>query len=113
MTVKRKLLSAAAGAAMIPVFLVALPAGTASAPGDPPAPPSRQAQCAAKTMPGGAIQYEPQSVEGPKGLRSCSGGNSRFPELDDNNKGWKVTSVGRTTPVAWKLTARHRSSPWE
>jgi hypothetical protein len=33
MNVKRKLLSAAAGAAMIPIFLVALPAGTASAHG--------------------------------------------------------------------------------
>ncbi|MEC3976146.1 lytic polysaccharide monooxygenase auxiliary activity family 9 protein [Amycolatopsis sp. H20-H5] len=113
MDVKRKLLSAAAGAAMIPIFLVALPAGTASAHGYISTPPSRQAQCASGTVSCGAIKYEPQSVEGPKGLRSCSGGNSRFAELDNDAKGWKVTPVARTTTFSWKLTAQHRTSTWE
>lgn len=113
MNVKRKIFSAAAAAAMIPVFLVVLPAGSASAHGYISNPPSRQAQCAAGTVSCGAIKYEPQSVEGPKGLRSCSGGNSRFAELDDNNKGWKATTVGKTTTFSWKLTAMHRTSTWE
>jgi hypothetical protein len=32
-------------------------------------------------------KYDPQSVEGPKGLRSCNGGIARFTEPNDNNKG--------------------------
>lgn len=87
--------------------------GMASAHGYISSPPSRQAQCAAGTVPCGAIQYEPQSVEGPKGLRSCSGGNGRFAELDDDSKNWAVTPVGSTTSFTWHLTARHATSTWQ
>src|SRR3982750_4711162 len=39
------------------------------------APPSRQGLCASGAVANcGQIQFEPQSVEGPKGLRSCDGG---------------------------------------
>src|SRR5258708_1063390 len=71
-------IAAAIGAAIAPLILVAIPAGSASAHGYIDSPPSRQAQCAQGLLACGDIKYEPQSVEGPKGLRSCSGGNARF-----------------------------------
>ncbi|MGW0759274.1 lytic polysaccharide monooxygenase auxiliary activity family 9 protein [Streptomyces sp. NPDC002814] len=101
------------GAALAPVIAVSLPASSASAHGYISNPPSRQAQCAAGTVSCGDITYEPQSVEGPKGLTSCSGGNSRFAELDDDAKGWKVTPVSGTTEFQWNLTARHSTSTWQ
>lgn len=112
MHTKRKL-AAVIGAGIAPLIAVSLPAGTASAHGYVSSPPSRQAQCADGSVPCGPIKWEPQSVEGPKGLRSCSGGNERFAELDDDSKGWRVTSVGRSTAFTWTLTARHATSTWE
>jgi predicted carbohydrate-binding protein with CBM5 and CBM33 domain len=109
---KRKL-AAVIGAGMAPLLAVTLPTGQASAHGYISSPPSRQAQCAAGTVSCGDIQYEPQSVEGPKGLTSCSGGNARFAELDDDSKGWTVTSVGSTTTFNWTLTAQHATSTWQ
>ena len=105
--------SVAAGAVLAPVVALALPAGVASAHGYINSPPSRQAQCAQGIVACGSIKYEPQSVEGPKGLRSCSGGNTRFAELDDDTKGWRVTSVGRTVTITWTMTASHRTSDWQ
>lgn len=102
----------AAAAAGVGAALVALPA-TAGAHGYISSPLSRQAQCAQVIVPCGQIRWEPQSVEGPKGLRSCSGGNARFAELDDDNHGWRVTSVGNTVTFTWTLTAPHRTSTWE
>ncbi|QKW08300.1 lytic polysaccharide monooxygenase [Streptomyces sp. NA04227] len=102
-----------AGAALAPVLAVSLPAGQASAHGYISDPPSRQAQCAAGVVPCGEIKYEPQSVEGPKGLTSCSGGNSRFAELDDDSKGWKVSEVGTSQSFQWTLTAPHNTSTWQ
>ncbi|SFK83679.1 chitin-binding protein [Amycolatopsis sacchari] len=102
-----------AGAALAPLVALALPGGVASAHGYINSPPSRQAQCAQGIVACGDIKYEPQSVEGPKGLRSCSGGNTRFAELDDDAKGWRVTSVGRTVTFTWTMTAAHRTSNWE
>jgi chitin-binding protein len=64
-------------------------------------------------VPCGQIKYEPQSVEGPKGLRSCSGGNAQFAELDDNSKGWPAASVGTTVTATWTNTARHATANWE
>lgn len=105
--------AALVGAALAPVVALALPAGTASAHGYISDPPSRQAQCAAGSVSCGDITYEPQSVEGPKGLTSCSGGNSRFSELDDDSRGWTVTPVPKNASFSWKLTARHATSTWE
>ncbi|MER6910420.1 lytic polysaccharide monooxygenase auxiliary activity family 9 protein [Streptomyces sp. NPDC000594] len=110
---RKKTLAIALGAAIAPLLAVMLPASSASAHGYISSPPSRQAQCAARTIPCGPIQYEPQSVEGPKGLRSCSGGNSAFSELDNDGKGWRVTPVGRTTTFNWRLTAAHATSTWQ
>src|SRR5436309_1138765 len=107
MNLRRKsgILAAAAGLATL--ALVILPSGEASAHGYINSPPSRQAQCAQHIVSCGDITYEPQSVEGPKGLRSCSAGNARFAELDDDNKGWRLTSVGNTVTFTWTFTARH------
>ncbi|QEU96018.1 lytic polysaccharide monooxygenase auxiliary activity family 9 protein [Streptomyces kanamyceticus] len=109
----RRKIAAVIGAALAPVIAVSLPASSASAHGYISNPPSRQAQCAAGTVSCGEIKYEPQSVEGPKGLSSCSGGNSRFAELDDDSKGWAVTNVNSTTQFQWTLTARHSTSTWQ
>jgi chitin-binding protein len=112
MHAKRKL-AAVIGAALAPVIAVSLPSGAASAHGYISSPPSRQAQCAAGVVSCGDIKYEPQSVEGPKGLTSCSAGISRFSDLDDDSKGWVVTNVGSTATFTWTYTARHATSNWQ
>lgn len=109
---KRKL-AAMIGAGLAPVLALTLPTGSASAHGYVNAPASRQAQCAAGTVACGEIKWEPQSVEGPKGLRSCNGGNARFAELNDDNKGWRVSDVNRTQTFTWTFTARHRTANYE
>lgn len=77
-------------------------------------PPSRQANCATgKVSNCGPIIYEPQSVEGPKGLRSCNGGLSQFAQLNDESKPWPAAQVGTTVQFNWVLTARHATSTWE
>ncbi|MGV9362831.1 lytic polysaccharide monooxygenase [Amycolatopsis sp. NPDC003731] len=114
MTWKRKLFAAAAGALLAPVLVVVLPATSASAHGYVSDPPSRQANCAAGKVPNcGSIVYEPQSVEGPKGLRSCNGGLSQFAELTDESKPWPAKSVGSTVTFNWVFTARHSTSNYE
>jgi chitin-binding protein len=114
MTLKRKIAAMAVGAGIAPLVLVVLPAGPASAHGYISSPASRQAQCATGVVSGcGQIQYEPQSVEGPKGLKNCSANIGQFAVLDDANKGWKATSVGSTVDFNWVLTARHATSTWE
>ncbi|WP_067694784.1 lytic polysaccharide monooxygenase [Nocardia jejuensis] len=102
------------GAAGIAPFLVAvMPPGIANAHGYVASPPSRQAQCAQSTVSCGDIKYEPQSVEGPKGLRNCSANIGRFAELDDDSKPWKAQSVGGTVDFTWTFTALHRTLNWE
>lgn len=61
----------------------------------------------------GEIKYEPQSVEGPKGLTSCNGGNAQFAELNDNNKGWNAAPVGRSVTFTWTFTARHSTASYD
>ncbi|MEU5404338.1 lytic polysaccharide monooxygenase auxiliary activity family 9 protein [Streptomyces sp. NPDC005963] len=109
---KRKM-AVAIGAGIAPLLALSLPASNAGAHGYINSPASRQAQCAANTVPCGAIKYEPQSVEGPKGLTSCSGGNAGFAELDNDGKGWKVSPVSKSTSFTWRLTARHATSTWQ
>jgi predicted carbohydrate-binding protein with CBM5 and CBM33 domain len=89
-------------------------AGPASAHGYVSSPPSRQALCAqGKVGDCGPIQFEPQSVEGPKGLRSCDGGNAQFAVLNDDSRAWPATPVGTSVTFSWVLTARHATSTWE
>ncbi|MEQ0559370.1 lytic polysaccharide monooxygenase [Amycolatopsis sp. NEAU-NG30] len=114
MTWNRKLFAAAAGVLLAPVLVVVLPAGTASAHGYVSDPPSRQANCAAGKVPDcGSIVYEPQSVEGPKGLRSCDGGNAQFSQLSDESKPWPAKAVGTTVTFNWVFTARHATKNYE
>ncbi|MFE2225018.1 lytic polysaccharide monooxygenase auxiliary activity family 9 protein [Streptomyces kronopolitis] len=110
---KKRRLALALGAGIAPLLVVTVPAAPANAHGYVSAPPSRQAQCAAGTVDCGPIKWEPQSVEGPKGLTSCSGGDSRFAELDNDAKGWRVTPIGRSQTFSWRLTARHATSTWQ
>ncbi|HEY0447656.1 lytic polysaccharide monooxygenase [Actinophytocola sp.] len=113
MSLKRKLAVLSAAVALAPLSLLVLPAATASAHGYISSPPSRQAQCAQGIVSCGDIKYEPQSVEGPKGLRSCNGGVARFAELNDDSKPWRVTSVGSTVTFNWTFTARHATLNFE
>ncbi|MDA0564354.1 lytic polysaccharide monooxygenase [Streptomonospora sp. S1-112] len=113
MNLKKASLSTAAVVLATPLLFALMPAGTANAHGYVSSPPSRQAQCAAGVVECGQIQWEPHSVEGPKGLTNCHGGNTRFAELNDDSKGWQVTPVGRTVDFTWTLTAQHATSTWE
>jgi len=113
MSLKRKLIMFASAVLIAPLGLVMLPAATANAHGYILTPPSRQAQCAQHTVTCESIQWEPQSVEGPKGLRNCHGNVARFAELSDNSKPWKATSVGRTVNFTWTFTARHATDTFE
>ncbi|KOX13204.1 lytic polysaccharide monooxygenase auxiliary activity family 9 protein [Nocardiopsis sp. NRRL B-16309] len=113
MKFRTRIRSASAVAAATALIFTLMPAGVASAHGYVSAPPSRQAQCAAGWVECGGIKWEPQSVEGPKGLTSCSGGNARFSELDDDDRGWYVTPVGTSLTFTWTLTAMHSTADWE
>lgn len=112
MNAKRKL-AAVIGAGVAPLIAVCLPANTASAHGWVTGPASRQDQCAQGVVECGDVKYEPHSVEGPKGLTSCSGGVGRFAELDDDSKGWKVQDVSKSQEFTWNITARHSTSTWQ
>ncbi|GAA2957684.1 lytic polysaccharide monooxygenase auxiliary activity family 9 protein [Streptomyces enissocaesilis] len=99
-----------------------LATGSASSHGYTDSPISRQKLCANGTVTGcGNIQWEPQSVEGPKGFptsgpadgRICSGGNSQFAQLDDPRGGaWPATrlTAGQGYGFRWQFTARHATS---
>jgi len=88
-------------------------------------PTSRQALCAdGKVTDCGAIQHEPQSVEGPKGFPEagpedgaiCSGGNESFKELDDPRNGeWPTTKLnaGEKYTFSWSLTAMHSTTDFQ
>ncbi|MFD9835030.1 lytic polysaccharide monooxygenase auxiliary activity family 9 protein [[Kitasatospora] papulosa] len=95
---------------------------SASSHGYTDSPISRQKLCANGTVANcGNIQWEPQSVEGPKGFpaagpadgKICSGGNSQFVQLDDPRGGaWPATKVtaGQGYSFRWQFTARHSTS---
>jgi len=77
-------------------------------------PPSRQALCASGAVADcGQIQFEPQSVEGKKGLRSCDGGVAQWSVLADESRNWPAKSVGNSVTFTWVLTARHVTADWE
>ncbi|NYH45698.1 chitin-binding protein [Micromonospora jinlongensis] len=108
---RRMTIPLVAAGAVAATLTVAAPA---QAHGYVSAPPSRQALCAQGRVPDcGQIKYEPQSVEGPKGLRSCNAGIAQFAVLNDDNRGWPATSVGSSLTFTWVNTARHATSNWE
>ncbi|GAA4032108.1 lytic polysaccharide monooxygenase [Allokutzneria multivorans] len=104
---------------------VALPlvlTGVAGAHGYTTNVPSRSYLCKTGAVTGcGPIQWEPQSVEGPKGFpargpgdgRICAGGLSQFAQLDDPRGGsWPARKVssGQNLAFSWTLTAAHATT---
>lgn len=83
-------------------------------------PPSRAAVCALKCASNcGPVQYEPQSVEGPKGFPQagppdgtiCSARRAEFSQLDDPNRPWPATPVvAGPREVTWTFAAPHRAT---
>ncbi|WP_424213658.1 lytic polysaccharide monooxygenase auxiliary activity family 9 protein [Streptomyces sp. BI20] len=105
------------------VTLLAAP--SASSHGYTDSPISRQKLCANKTVADcGQIQWEPQSVEGPKGFPAlgpsdgtiCAGGNAQFAELDDPRGGaWPATNLtsGQNFTFRWQFTANHATTDFK
>ncbi|MGW1910696.1 lytic polysaccharide monooxygenase auxiliary activity family 9 protein [Streptomyces sp. NPDC002076] len=106
----------------------ALSTGGASGHGYTDLPISRQKLCANGTVTGcGDIQYEPQSVEGPKGFPAagpadgqlCNGGLSRFAQLSSpttpSGGAWPTTRVtgGQTYTFRWQFTAQHATTDFK
>lgn len=102
-----------------------LSTGGASGHGYTDLPISRQKLCQNGSVTNcGDIQYEPQSVEGPKGFpgsgpgdgQLCGGGNSRFGQLNAPNTpgggAWPTTKVtgGQSYTFRWQFTAMHATS---
>lgn len=113
----RLLFSAIASTALAAAFLVAAPGAVlpqAEAHGWITNPPSRADHCATGTVDFdcGGLQYEPQSVEAPKGSMECSGGTS-FTVLDDDSLAWPRTTINGETTFKWTLTVQHATSTWE
>ncbi|OIJ86130.1 lytic polysaccharide monooxygenase auxiliary activity family 9 protein [Streptomyces monashensis] len=103
----------------------ALSTGGASGHGYTDLPISRQKLCANGTVTNcGDIQYEPQSVEGPKGFPAagpadgqiCNGGLDRFAQLSSpttpSGGAWPATRVtgGQTYTFRWQFTAMHATT---
>ncbi|SNX86734.1 related to Chitin-binding protein [Melanopsichium pennsylvanicum] len=70
----------------------------------------------------GEIQYEPQSVEAPKGLpfarsgdgKLCSAGLSQFSELDRQGaKVWPTTKASDVHSFSWTFTAQHATTDFK
>jgi chitin-binding protein len=88
-------------------------------------PISRAKLCANTTVKNcGAIQWEPQSTEGPKGFpgagpadgKLCSAGLQQFNELNDQRGGaWPATqlSSGANYAFKWHLTAQHATTDFK
>ncbi|KUO13686.1 lytic polysaccharide monooxygenase auxiliary activity family 9 protein [Streptomyces sp. DSM 15324] len=102
-----------------------LSAGGASGHGYTDLPVSRQKLCQNGTVTGcGDIQWEPQSVEGPKGFPGsgaadgsiCSANNARFAQLDSprtpSGGAWPATRLtgGRSYTFRWQFTAMHATT---
>ncbi|WP_030573865.1 lytic polysaccharide monooxygenase auxiliary activity family 9 protein [Streptomyces aureocirculatus] len=98
---------------LAPLMVVSLPANPAQAHGWVTSPASRQDQCFNGSVECGPIKWEPDAVEGPKGLKSCSGGNAQFADLNDDGKGWAVHSITNSATFTWQLTAQHSTTTWQ
>ncbi|MFJ7156616.1 lytic polysaccharide monooxygenase [Streptomyces sp. NPDC101118] len=121
---RRRLTAAALGVALIGGFS-ALSAPAATSHGYTDQPISRQKLCANKVVPDcGPIQWEPQSVEGPKGFpaagpadgRICSANHAEFAQLDDPRGGnWPATQVfgGQAFNFRWQFTAPHATTDFK
>lgn len=71
----------------------------------------------------GPVQYEPQSIEGPKGFPAggpadgtlASGGNARFAALNQQSptRWTRVALRSGANTFTWNLTALHRTTSWQ
>ncbi|MBB1252727.1 lytic polysaccharide monooxygenase auxiliary activity family 9 protein [Streptomyces alkaliterrae] len=121
---RKKISAALLGVGMAATAVLAT-GGGAQGHGYSEAPTSRQSHCAKGAVTNcGAIQWEPQSVEGPKGFPArgpqdgtiCAGGNGRFAQLDDPRGGnWPTTKLrpGQGYTFNWRMTAPHRTSEFQ
>lgn len=105
-----------------------LSSGGASGHGYTDLPVSRQKVCQNGTVSNcGSIQWEPQSVEGPKGFpgggaadgQICSANNTRFSQLDSpktpNGQAWPTTRVsgGQNYTFRWQFTVQHATTDFK
>jgi chitin-binding protein len=105
---------------MIVVFLIA---DKASAHGYIDGPASRGYLCkTGQNTNCGAVQYEPQSLEAPKGFPAAgpadgkiASANGAFPELDQQSatRWTKVNMSSGTNTFHWTLTAAHATTSWK
>ncbi len=126
MRTRTKLYAAVLGLATTGAFV--LSSGGASSHGYTDRPISRPKLCQNGTVANcGDIQWEPQSVEGPKGFPAsgaadgqlCSGNNTRFAQLDrpkaPNGGAWPATKVngGQSYTFRWQFTAMHATTDFK
>jgi LysM repeat protein len=101
----------------LPLLLVALVCTpqSVSAHGYLSTPPSRQALCRSGAVSNcGQIMYEPQSVEAPKGRRSCNGDIAMWSPLADESRNWPTTTLNAgVNTFRWTLTAAHATASYE
>lgn len=121
---RRKITSSLLGIGMVGVSLFAA-SGTAQSHGAPDSVMSRQQLCYDGVVQNcGQIEWEPWSVEGPKGFPArgaadgsiCSGDNGRFSELDDPRGGaWPTSTLsgGQSHTFNWKIRARHATTDFK
>ncbi|MFF2845570.1 lytic polysaccharide monooxygenase [Streptomyces sp. NPDC058001] len=121
---RKKIYAAMLGLTTVGAFV--LSAGGASSHGYTDLPVSRQKLCATggSVANCGAIQWEPQSVEGPKGFpgggpadgRICSANLTQFSALDQpktpSGGAWPTTKLngGQSYTFRWQFTARHSTT---
>ena len=117
-----RIILGAAASVVASFLLVVLTTEGAFAHGYTTAPISRAYFCKLGTAKNcGSIQWEPQSVEGPKGFPNagpadgtiCSAGNSMWAPLNDQRNGaWPVNNLrsGGSYTFQWTLTARHATT---
>lgn len=123
---RKRIGAAVVGLAVAGISLLAT--GSASSHGYTDQPISRQKLCANGTVTNcGAIQYEPQSVEAPKGFpgagpadgKICSGAHDDFAQLDGaqapDGGAWPTTKLtgGQAYTFRWQFTARHATTDFE
>ncbi|MER5492939.1 lytic polysaccharide monooxygenase auxiliary activity family 9 protein [Streptomyces sp. NPDC002454] len=124
---RKKMYAAMLGLATVGAMSFAT--GSASSHGYTEEPTSRQKACSnSGTVKGcGSIQWEPQSVEGPKGFpakgpadgKICSAGNGGFSALDHhkqpNGNPWPTTKLtgGQNYNFKWKFTAAHATTDFK
>ncbi|BFT74154.1 lytic polysaccharide monooxygenase [Paenibacillus sp. P36] len=98
-------------------------AGIASAHGYVDGPASRSALCkSGENKNCGAIVYEPQSLEAPKGFPAAgpadgqiASAGGKFPELDQQSatRWTKVNMASGTNSFTWTFTANHSTTGWK